>query len=167
MSQDENEVDQVIRLEDQAMQLAKRQLLQYPPFMTLPTEVPLRLLADYRRFLASAGVATAEISEMIQRDLSLGVVALRGLTAGMPYIGAARHAVLLHVTLLIGIEEMRKMSDLWRALRERNFELASEVLMMSRWPEIATEHDEKRRVIDLVRAMRTGIMPIELTGILH
>lgn len=167
MTQDDSDVQQVIELEDQAMRIAESQLLQYPPFLALPTEVPLRLLADYRKFLSMTGVAAPEISEMIRRDLNLSVIALRGLTAGMPYIGAARHAVLLHVTLLIGIDEMRRMDALWAALRAKNFEVASEVLMMSKWPGTAVEMEEKRRVIDLVRAMRTGVLPLELTGLVH
>ena len=95
---------------------------------------------------------------MIQSDMARVAVQLRGLTAGLLYIRSVRHGVLFHVALLIGIDALRNMPGLWEALRSKSFEDASEALMMSNWPAVVgSEADEKRRVLDLQRMMRTGL----------
>jgi hypothetical protein len=162
MTTHDEDVAEILQAEDEAMQIAEAHMWQFSPLHNLPDSVALRLLADYRKVLSGRGHSRSETANMIRSDLATVTQKLRGMTASMLYLGSARHAVLLHVALLVGIESVQNMPGLWEALRAKNFEGASEALMMSQWPAmVGTEEEEKRRVIDLARLMRTGVVSTE------
>ena len=158
----DDDIAQVFQAEERAMQMAHAHFEQYNPFLKLPAQVTLRVLKDYRKALANINITGAEASMMIGNDLHKCALALRGMTAGMLYLGSARHAVLLHVGLLIGVKALCEHEALWVALRARNYEKAHDELMLTDWPRlVGDELDERRRVLDLARILRTGILSLQ------
>ncbi len=168
MTLEDPEVERILRADAAAMEAAESHIVQYPPFQKLPPEAALRTLADYRKMLLGIGISAEEASVLIRNDMRQIAEGIRGLTANMPWLGTPRHAVLLHVALLLGMDAVRRMGSLWQALRERNYETASEELMLSDWPRlVGTEAWEKRRVLDLARVMRTGVLTASMVSPVH
>lgn len=163
-------VIEAIRREDEAMRLAGHHIGRFEPLSKLPVEVPLRLIRDYRHLLASQKLSRDDMAFIVQRDLRLAIVRLRSLTLHMDHLNSVRHAVLLHVAVMIGVEELSKLQGLWKALREQRYEDAATELMLSNWPSVVAGDpgtDDKLRVLELHRMMWTGLLPIESSARSH
>lgn len=82
---------------------------------------------------------------------------LRGRIFGLPDLDPPRAAVVLHVALVIGSDAIVRDAPLWAALSARDYNTASDCLLMSRWPAMAGDDDtERRRVLAMARQMREG-----------
>jgi len=155
---------QAMDRENEALHLAGSHIGRFEPLSKLPVEVPLRLISDYRHLLASRKFSRDEMAAIVQRDLGIAIVRLRGMTLGMDHLNSVRHAVLLHVAVMIGVDELAKMGTLWKALRERRYEDAATELLLSKWPSVVASDpatDDKQRVVELHRMMWTGLLPAE------
>lgn len=162
MTMEDELISAALAKEDVAMDLASQHVARFAPFRKLPVEVPLRLISDYRKILAGGKLTGDDISLIVRRDLKLAIEKLRGLTLQMEHLNSVRLAVLIHVAVLVGVEKLEKMGDLWRALRERRYEDAADALLRSEWPIVVAGDpatDDKDRVIELLRMMRSGELP--------
>jgi len=160
----DDDISGVLRAEEEAMSIAETHVMRYAPFRLLPEEVALRYTADWFKILAKNGISKREATVMARSDFAQIVQALRGRTASMPYLGSVRFAALIHVAMFITAEAVLAMNAMWAALRAHDFERASEEILMSNYPMmVGTEPEEKRRVLDLARMMRTGILTTEWT----
>lgn len=165
---DDEDIAMILHAEQQAKALAGEQFLKYNPFLNLPNQVTMRVLDDYRRMLISKNVTGDELREMISNDFTKACEGLRSKTASMIFIGAPRHAVLLHVALLVGIEATLALRNMWAALRDKNWEKAADELLLSEWPRMAgSDISERQRVIDLVHVMRSGVFSNHMTMDTH
>jgi hypothetical protein len=167
MTVEDQLIKDALAREDEAMELAGRQVFGFEPLSKLPVEVPLRLISDYRHLLSSRKLSRDEMSFVVQRDLRQATAKLRGMTLNMEHLNSVHLSVLLHVAVLVGVEKLAKMGDLWAALREKRFEDAADALLYSEWPLIVAGDpttDDKRRVVELLRMMRTGLLPTTLSA---
>jgi len=146
MTTHDDDVAEILRAEDEAMAVAESHMWQFSPLHNLPDAVTLRFLSTYRKVLADRGFNKSEISTMLRNDLAICTQGLRDHTASMLYLGSARHGVLLHVAMLIGVDKVIHMQGLWEALRLKNFEAASEALLMSQWPSMVGNGEESAAV---------------------
>ena len=168
MSVDDTFLTDMLAAEAEAMQIAERHISHFDPICSLPESVPFRMLSEYRELLKGGGHTRDEVSAMLRSDLSKATDALRAKTANLLHMGTVRQAVLLHVALMIGVEATEKVPGLWEALRARRYDAASEALLLSQWAIVVTEKGEgPRRVVELVRQMREGILTIEDTVRVH
>jgi hypothetical protein len=159
MSESEDDIAGVLRAEEEAMSVAEQHVMRYSPFDKLPEEVAIRYTADWMKILAKSGISKREVLMMAQSDFAMIVRQMRGKTASMPHLGSVRFAALIHVAMYITIEATLAMDALWHALKVSDFESASEELLMSNYPlMVGTSPEERRRVLDLARMMRTGIL---------
>lgn len=69
----------------------------------------------------------------------------------LPNIGPTRKAVLLHMLFNIGLEKVREFDKMLTALREEDFERATDEMLNSRWAEQVGE-----RAVEMAGMMRTG-----------
>mgnify|MGYP001093959220 CR=1 FL=1 len=162
MTMDDQLIQRALEREDEAMELAGRHVGGFEPLSKLPVEVPLRLISDYRQLLSSRKLSRDEMSVVVQRDLKRATEKLRGMTLNMDHLNSVRLSVLLHVAVLVGVEKLANMAELWKALREKRFEDAADALLLSEWPLVVAGDpttDDKRRVIELHRMMRGGLVP--------
>lgn len=148
--------------EDAALHAARVSVMGYPPHSQLPEPTPHRLIDDYKTFLAKPGVSRVEGEFLATHDLILIANAIRskvfGLSGHAP-LNVARHAVLLHVAYYLGPDRLKAMDMLWEALGRSNYEQAADELLFSAWPIILGPTDHaKRRVADLLRQLRTGVV---------
>jgi hypothetical protein len=74
-----------------------------------------------------------------------------------------RLAVLAHVAMVIGTPTLMACRELWDAISQSRWDDAQDVLLMTKWPERATANDERRRMLELARMMRTGLVPLAWT----
>jgi len=165
MNDDRDEIDALLQVEADAMTLAAINIGHFSPLSLLPPEVPLRIVSHYRNVVLRSGMASSEGQFMLRGDLSKIAEMLRGQTASLPQLGAARHAVLLHVAFFVTPEVVRNARELWHAIRNSNWEDAHDALMLTDWPTNAgLTHEDRKMVLQLARVMRTGVFPLEWTS---
>jgi len=146
------------------MRLAGHHIGRFEPLSKLPVEVPLRLISDYRHLLSTRKFTREEMGTIVQRDLRIAIQKLRGFTLNMDHLNSVRHAVLLHVAVMIGTDELGAMKSLWKAVQEKRYEDAATELLLSKWPAVVASDpstDDKQRVVELHRMMWTGTLPAE------
>jgi hypothetical protein len=152
------ETQKVFDDEEQIMQVAHRDIVKYPPVVYFPAEQAARMLRDYEKFLEkTAGLTRAEVEIMVFTDLRSTIDALRSTLINLHHIGTVRSAVLLHVALFMGVEPLRKMTEMFDALRKSDYDAAYRHLMLSAWPGlVGVNPHERMRVLNLAEQLRTG-----------
>ncbi len=116
------------------------------------------MLRDYEKFLENtAGLTRAEVETMVFNDLKSTIEALRSTLINLTHIGPVRSAVLLHVALFLGIEPLQRMTEMFAALRKKDYDAAYRHLMLSAWPGlVGINPAERMRVLNLADQLRTG-----------
>jgi hypothetical protein len=142
-----------------AITVALRHVAQHSPFVGAVTNAGDRDLSDFHRIAATRVVEQGEMLRMAEKNLSRFVGLLRTRTAIYPQLNPVRLSVLAHVALAIRIQALLECKPLWTAVDRNNWEDAADALMMTKWPDKAVDDDEKRRVLELSRMMRTGAEP--------
>lgn len=156
----DDEIQQIYEGERMALIYARMGITRYAPFSKLPSVVTGRLIDDYKRYLEKGGASRDEAEYMMTNDLRLTIEALRTMVIPLGNLGNVRHGVLLHVGLIIGMDALKSQKALWEALRAEDYEAAHDELLSSTWPRLVgiTDQDRKR-VLDLARQLRTGQLP--------
>ena len=161
---EDDEIANVLAAEHQARDTATEHFMLYNPFLSLPTDTTMRVLSDYKVLLNSRNITGEECRVLVQNDFTKASEGLRARTASMLFLGAPRHAVLLHVALLIGIQALLDLQPVWEALRAQKYDQAAEELLLSDWPRmVGPTREERMRILDLARVIRTGVLPTALT----
>jgi GH24 family phage-related lysozyme (muramidase) len=155
--------DRVEATEAQAHDVAMQHITAYAPFVGAAEQVEERGLAAFERIVNTRAVTKSEVSELLARDLRRQMRSLRPQTTIYPQLGSVRLAVLAHVALVIGAKALHDCRDMWNAISAGRWEDASDALLMTRWPEKAGTDSERRRVLELARMMRTGLVPLAWT----
>lgn len=168
MIDDDAEIRALLQTEADAVTLAVNNICRFSPLSLLPPDVMLRLVSHYRTVFARAQIADAEGKFMLRGDVGKISEFLRGRTLGLPQLGAARQAVLLHVAFFVGVDPIAQCDALWDAIRRQDWESAHDALMLTDWPVLAGITDEDRKmVLSLARIMRTGLIPLDWTTTVH
>jgi hypothetical protein len=154
----DKETQAVFDDEDRIMQVAHRDIVKYPPVTLFPAGQAARMLRDYEKFLENtAGLTRAEVETMVFTDLRLTVDILRSTLINLHFIGPVRSAVLLHVALFLGVGPLQRMTELFDALRKKDYDAAYRHLMLSAWPAlVGINPSERMRVLNLAEQLRTG-----------
>jgi hypothetical protein len=145
--------------EAEAISVAVRHVAMHAPFVDAPLVTIDRDLGDFQRIAATRVVTKAELMKMAEKNLSRYVGLLRPRTAIYPQLTAVRLSVLAHVALSIRLKPLLESHALWSAIDRERWDDAADELIMTKWPEKAKEEDERRRVLELARMMRTGKEP--------
>lgn len=145
--------------EAEAISVAVRHVAMHAPFVDAPTLALDRDLADFHIIASTRVVTQAELIQMAEKNLSRYVGLLRPRTAIFPQITPVRLSVLAHVALAIKLKNLLDCQPLWTAIDRERWDDAADELIMTRWPEKAKDDDERRRVLELARMMRTGEQP--------
>lgn len=163
MIDDDQELEEVIArveaTEAEAITVAVRHVAMHAPFIDAPPTDIDRDLADFQRIAATRVVTKDELIAMAEKNLSRFVGLLRPRTAIYPQITAVRLSVLAHVALVIRLKTLLECHALWTAIDRERWDDAADELIMTRWPEKAKDDDDRRRVLELARMMRTGEEP--------
>lgn len=168
MSEEDDDIEAILHAESEAMSLAETHMMRYTPFSMLPDTVTIRYIDDFKQILVHKGISKSEAALMARSDLSKIADGLRGSTASMPWLGSVRFAALIHVAMRIGVKATLDIPMLWECLRNRDFEGASDALVMSTWPRmVGNEEDEKRRAMDIIRMMRRGVLTTSFSSATH
>jgi hypothetical protein len=149
--------------EARAAEVAMQHITAYAPFAGASDDIDERGIRAFERIAATKAVAKAEMTELLGRDLRRFVRMLRPKTVIYPQMGSVRLAVLAHVAMVIGKQALMDCKPLWDAISESRWDDAQDTLIMTKWPERATTEDERRRVLELARMMRTGLVPLAWT----
>jgi len=152
-------IEHMLRMEREASEIAMNHIAEFHPFANLPPQVNARLLHDFQRIGQAKGISKTQMLVLLAEDINTYLTRLRSHTLNHVQIGSVRLAVLVHVAVAIGADETIKIPGLSAALRDCRFEDAADCLMMSRWPMTATEADDRKRILELARMMRTGTVP--------
>jgi len=167
VTENDPEVEAVIEraevTEAEAAEVAMQHITGYAPFVGAAETVEDRGISAFERLASTHAVAKSEMVELLARDLRRCVRSLRSKTVIYPQMGSVRLAVLAHVTMVIGKRALNECRPLWDAIYESQWEDASDALLMTRWPEKAKVDEERRRVLELARMMRTGLQPAAWT----
>lgn len=156
-------LERVEATEAHAADVAMQHIGAYAPFLGALETVDDRGISSFERIASTRAVSKAEMNELLSRDIRRFVRSLRTRTAIYPQLGSVRLAVLAHIAMVIGTQELMRRKDLWDAISQSRWDDAQDVLLMTKWPERASTDDERRRVLELSRMMRTGVVPIAWT----
>lgn len=155
----DDDINGALHAEAEAMMVAETQLMRFTPFALLPESVALRTVEYHTKILRDRGFSRKEAKALLSSDMAKITQGLRGSTISMPWLGSVRFAALILVAMLIGIEATQTMPNLWECLRKRDYEGASDALMMSSWLRmVGNEDEEKRRAMDILRMLRIGVL---------
>lgn len=144
--------------ERHAIDLAAEQIKRYAIFNRVPTKDAAGILVvGYERKIGIVGVSEQEADMMLRHDLGDVIRAIRANVFGAPLLSEARLAVVAHLCLLLGVDQVKSLADFWRAMKEEDYEAAADEMMLSAWPRfIGNDARDKQRALDLVFMMRTG-----------
>jgi hypothetical protein len=149
--------------EARAAEVAMQHITAYAPFVSATEEIDERSISAFERLAATRAVGKTEMTELLGRDIRRFVRSLRSKTVIYPQMGSVRLAVLAHVAMVIGQRALMECRPLWDAISGSRWDDASDALLLTRWPEKAKVEEERRRVLELARMMRTGSQPIAWT----
>jgi len=156
--------ERVEATEAHAAEVAIRHIGAYAPFIGATESVEDRGITAYERIASTRAVSKAEMTELLGRDIRRFVRTLRPRTAIYPQLGSVRLAVLAHVAMVIGSPALMACRPLWDAISQARWDDAQDTLLLTRWPERAVSDDERRRMLELARMMRTGVVPASWTA---
>lgn len=144
--------------ERHAIDLAAEQIKRYAIFNRVPTHDAAGILVvGYERKIGIVGVSEHEADMMLRHDLGDVLRAIRNNVFGMPLLSEARLAVVAHLCLLLGVEQVKTLREFWRTMKAEDYEAAADEMMLSAWPRfIGNDARDKQRALDLVFMMRTG-----------
>ena len=154
-------IDRAEATEARATDVALQHIAGYAPFTAAAESVDERGISDFERIANTHVVSQSEMIELLGKDIRRYVRALRPKTVMYPQMGAVRLAVLAHVEMVIGKPALDNCRELWDAVSSKRWDDASDALMLTNWPAKAEAAEERRRVLDLARMMRTGLVPLE------
>jgi hypothetical protein len=157
---DEHLSQQHAMREAHAQRLAEALVRQYSPFRSIPArDAAGILMLGFDRRIERDGITRAEGDYLLANDVRHLMRALRGLFWGLPNLCEARQAVMLNVAHLLGIEKVRTLHGLWGALKREDYGEAADQILLSEWPSLVGDSvAERRRAIELVNVMRTGVL---------
>jgi len=155
--------ERVEATEAHAAEVAMQHISAYAPFLGAIEAVEDRGISSFERIASTRAVSKAEMTDLLGRDIRRFVRSLRPRTVIYPQLGSVRLAVLAHVAMVIGTHALMQCRELWDAISQSRWDDAQDVLLMTRWPERATGNGERRRMLELARMMRTGLVPIAWT----
>lgn len=146
--------------EAHSQRLAESLVKQYSPFRSIPArDAAGVMMLGFDRRIERDGITRVEGDFMLANDVRKTMACLRGLFWGLPNLGEARQAVMLNVAFVLSVEKVRTMASLWGALKREDYNEAADQILLSEWPALVGQSlVERRRAIDLVNAMRTGVL---------
>lgn len=157
---DDPEIDRILRNEDEAMHIAVEHIGRYSPIKGLPVEAILRKMTTYRSLGTEGQLSRPEAEFLLRGDFAKIAEALRSQTASSPQLTPPRQAAIYHAATVIGVDAIRTCDKLWTAVAGADWEAAHDELMMTKWPMAGAQTDEDRqRILDLCRMLRTGVVP--------
>lgn len=149
--------------EAHARGVAMQHIQAYAPFYDLPDYEQDREIRDFEALAKTGVVRKVEMSGLLARDIDSYMIKLRPQTLQYPQINSVRLAVLAHVAMVIGADSLAKARELWAAISQSLWDDAQDALLMTKWPEHARTESDRRRVLELARMMRTGVVPLHWT----
>ena len=150
---------QRIEMRDQhAQHLAAVQIKRYAQFHELPVQdMAGNVVLGWERRLNTMPLSKLEADYLLTSQIRRTFDAIHAHTFGILDLSEARLAVVLHLCVLLGIDQVRDMAEFWRAMRARDYEAAAEQMMLSMWPKfIGNDSRDKRRALDILYMLRTG-----------
>lgn len=151
--------ERVEATEAEAISVAVRHVAMHTPFVDAPADVDDRGLAEFERIAQTRSITKDELIDLVEKTLTRSVLRLRQRTALYPQLTGVRLSVLAHVALVIGAPALKACQPLWTAISASRWEDAADELMLTKWPERAKGDDDKRRMLELARMMRSGDEP--------
>lgn len=149
--------------EARARSVAMQHIQAYAPFFDLPENDRDREIRDFEALAKTGVVRPVEMSSLLSRDIDSYMIKLRPMTLLYPQINSVRLAVLAHVAMVIGAGSLAASRGLWEAISAGLWDDAQDALLLTKWPEHARTESDRRRVLELARMMRTGVVPIHWT----
>lgn len=117
----------------------------------LDTAVPPRITIGVGRNLTDVGLFDDEIDLLLWNDLQRAERDLRHRWSWVTDLDEVRQAVLIDLTINLGIGGLAKFTRTIAAIQARRFDEAADHLMASRWYQ-----QVKTRGVRIVRMLRTG-----------
>lgn len=156
-------------IENDSLREAIKLVETFEPFHALPHDVPREgpVIGFLRRIgRGNKGISRGEGLTLLRGDLVEYLDALRAriFMADAEMIGAPRIAVLLHLSLVLGVRRVVDWVELWEDLRRGAFDDAANHLLLSEWPAHFDTELERQRAVVLQQILRTGVVPRRAGG---
>lgn len=157
MSYDSAEAKAFLKREADTVEEALQHITGFEELYRTPTPVAGDVLIGYLQSINTLELTPELASLHLRERLQKLQVKLRTKLARLSSLTLERAAILLHLGLVLGADELDKLSGLWKALAEEDYEAAHDVVMMSDWPRlVGTDQHSRRRVLMMARVLRTG-----------
>lgn len=104
------------------------------------------------RNLESRGITYDEAMYLLENDLTLYHTELMKAFPVVDQLDVVRQYTLVNMAFNLGITKLRQFKLMWAAIEDRNFEVASQEMLSSKW-----SRDVGARALQLSEQMRTGL----------
>lgn len=152
------EVERMYTRNDHAQHLAAAQIKRYALFHQLPVpDLAGNILLGWGRKLNLRPLTQREADYMLASDIRDTFEAINAHVFPLLRIDEARLSVVIHLCVLLGVENVKAMGEFWTAMRVEDYETAADQMLLGLWPRfVGNDLRDKERAVDIVHTMRTG-----------
>lgn len=131
----------------------KQQLIKHEGLELMPYKCSAGYLTiGAGRNLESRGITYDEAMYLLENDLTLYHTELMKAFPVVDQLDVVRQYTLVNMAFNLGITKLRQFKLMWAAIEDRNFEVASQEMLSSKW-----SRDVGARALQLSEQMRTGL----------
>lgn len=143
--------------EHKAIEQALYSIIGYEPFYAMPTRIGEDIILGYLWSIDKLGVSQSVAQVQLEERLKSTISVIRTRLFQCRDLTPDRIAVMLHVSLALGVNRVMEMDKVWAAMMDGDFDTAANELLLSDWP-VALGFDDfcRRRIIALANVMRHG-----------
>lgn len=150
-----------LRRESDIMDAVVNSVKAVEPFYARPSKIGNDIMLGWSWAIQKKEISPRVAEEKLREDVGEVLRELRTELWRLQALEIPRLAVLIHLSLVLGVAQVKGMTNLWHALDVKDYENAHDILLMTNWPSIMSTGSEegKYRVIAMCRTMRTGQSP--------
>ena len=137
-----------MNLNDLKQQLIKHEGLELMPYKCTAG----KLTIGVGRNIEDRGITYDEAMYLLENDLTLYHTELMKAFPVVDQLDVVRQYTLVNMAFNLGITKLRQFKLMWAAIEDRNFEMASQEMLSSKW-----SRDVGARALQLSEQMRTGL----------
>ena len=137
-----------MNLNDLKQQLIKHEGLELMPYKCTAG----KLTIGVGRNIEDRGITYDEAMYLLENDLTLYHTELMKAFPVVDQLDVVRQYTLVNMAFNLGITKLRQFKLMWAAIEDRNFEVASQEMLSSKW-----SRDVGARALQLSEQMRTGL----------
>lgn len=141
-----------------AQQLAEIIIRRFAAFHDVPTQDAAgNLVLGWERRMREWPLSPEEGDYLLRQQLKRVHKAMMENTFPLLKANEARIAVVLHLCVVLGVQEVKQMHMFWACMRNEDYDGAADQVLLSMWPQfVGNEPRDKHRAIEMIYSLRTG-----------